>query len=94
VTFADPKTGERRTIVSGDDPDYLSPDYVRSRMIVGSPDTCARIVADLIMRGGIDRLVVRGQFPGQPQTEALTMLESFITDVPPRVEGLLADADV
>lgn len=89
VTYADPQTGERRTITSADDPDYLSAHYVQSRMIVGSPDTCARIVTDLVSEGKIDRLVVRGQFPGQPRAEALHMLETFIREVPPRVTALL-----
>lgn len=45
------------------------------RFIVGSPDTCARQVDEIVDRLGVSDLICRCHWPGMPATDALRSLE-------------------
>jgi alkanesulfonate monooxygenase SsuD/methylene tetrahydromethanopterin reductase-like flavin-dependent oxidoreductase (luciferase family) len=60
------------------------------RFVLGSPETCARQIVELVTRLGVDHLVCRVQWPGMPQADALRTLRLLAEEVRPRVEAALS----
>jgi alkanesulfonate monooxygenase SsuD/methylene tetrahydromethanopterin reductase-like flavin-dependent oxidoreductase (luciferase family) len=56
-----------------------------SRFVLGSPATCAAILADHIDRLGADHFVCRLQWPGMPQAQVLSSMQLLARDVLPAV---------
>jgi len=80
LTWRDPKTGQRRAMTR-DDPDYLSPDFVEGRWLIGPPD---RIVDDIVAGQAsmkLDRLVWQPKLPGTSLRDAVESLEIMARDV-------------
>ena len=56
-----------------------------SRFVLGSPETCAAILADHIDRLGADHFVCRLQWPGMPQHQVLNSMRLLAQEVLPAV---------
>ena len=57
------------------------------RFVLGSPETCAAILADHIDRLGADHFVCRVQWPGMPQQQVLRSMRLLAQEVLPAVRG-------
>jgi len=55
------------------------------RFILGSPQTCAAQIREHVDRLGVNRLIVRAQWPGMPQADVLRTLRLLATEVLPAV---------
>lgn len=53
------------------------------RFVLGSPETCAAILADHVNRLGVDHFVCRLQWPGMPQAQVLRSMRLLATEVMP-----------
>ena len=53
------------------------------RFVLGSPETCAAILADHVDRLGVDHFVCRLQWPGMPQQEVLNSMRLLAREVWP-----------
>ena len=53
------------------------------RFVLGSPETCAAILADHVDRLGIDHFVCRLQWPGMPQRQVLSSMRLLAREVWP-----------
>ena len=53
------------------------------RFVLGSPETCAAILADHVNRLGADHFVCRLQWPGMPQAQVLRSMRLLATEVMP-----------
>ena len=60
------------------------------RFVLGSPSTCATLLADHVNRLGADYLVCRLQWPGMPQAQVLHSMRLLATEVVP---ALMTRAD-
>ena len=58
--------------------------------MLGSPQTCAAILADHIDRLRADHLVCKLQWPGMPQHEVLSSMRLLAQEVLPAVHALHA----
>ena len=63
-----------------------------SRFVLGSPETCAAILADHIDRLGADHFVCRVQWPGMPQAQVLSSMRLLAQEVLPAVREAAATA--
>jgi alkanesulfonate monooxygenase SsuD/methylene tetrahydromethanopterin reductase-like flavin-dependent oxidoreductase (luciferase family) len=61
-----------------------------SRFVLGSPETCAAILADHVERLGADHFVCRVQWPGMPQERVLSSMRLLAQEVLPAVAGARA----
>jgi alkanesulfonate monooxygenase SsuD/methylene tetrahydromethanopterin reductase-like flavin-dependent oxidoreductase (luciferase family) len=62
------------------------------RFVLGSPETCAAILAEHVERLGIDHFVCRLQWPGMPQQHVLSSMRLLAQEVWPAVaEAAAAD---
>ena len=57
------------------------------RFVLGSPETCAAILADHVNRLGADHFVCRLQWPGMPQAQVLRSMRLLATEVMPALEA-------
>lgn len=55
------------------------------RFVLGSPETCAAILAEHVERLGADHIVCRVQWPGMPQEDVLRSLRLLAEEVLPRL---------
>ena len=53
------------------------------RFVLGSPETCAAILADHVDRLGVDQFVCRLQWPGMPQQQVLNSMRLLAREVWP-----------
>ena len=87
ITYVDEQTGERKQIRSGDDPYYLSRPFIDQRFVVGSPESCAAKITQIIDTMRLDRFIFRPQFPGQPLDDAVSTIRRMTTEVMPLVKA-------
>jgi alkanesulfonate monooxygenase SsuD/methylene tetrahydromethanopterin reductase-like flavin-dependent oxidoreductase (luciferase family) len=57
------------------------------RFVLGSPKTCARILADHIDRLGADHFVCRVQWPGMPQRAVMNSMRLLANEVLPALQS-------
>ncbi|QEC48419.1 LLM class flavin-dependent oxidoreductase [Baekduia soli] len=55
------------------------------RFVIGSPQTCAAILAEHVARLGVDHIICRAQWPGMPQEHVLRTLRLLAHEVAPRL---------
>jgi alkanesulfonate monooxygenase SsuD/methylene tetrahydromethanopterin reductase-like flavin-dependent oxidoreductase (luciferase family) len=55
------------------------------RFVLGSPETCAAILAEHVERLGADRFICRLQWPGMPQEQVLRSMRLLAEEVLPRL---------
>jgi alkanesulfonate monooxygenase SsuD/methylene tetrahydromethanopterin reductase-like flavin-dependent oxidoreductase (luciferase family) len=60
------------------------------RFVVGSPQTCAAILADHVERLGANHFVCRLQWPGMPQREVLSSMRLLAQEVAPALRDRTA----
>jgi alkanesulfonate monooxygenase SsuD/methylene tetrahydromethanopterin reductase-like flavin-dependent oxidoreductase (luciferase family) len=53
------------------------------RFVLGSPETCAAILADHVDRLGVDYFICRLQWPGMPQQQVLNSMRLLAREVWP-----------
>ena len=58
---------------------------LRGRFVIGSPQTCAAILAEHVRRLGVDHVICRAQWPGMPQEHVLRTLRLLAHEVVPRL---------
>jgi alkanesulfonate monooxygenase SsuD/methylene tetrahydromethanopterin reductase-like flavin-dependent oxidoreductase (luciferase family) len=63
------------------------------RFIVGSPETCAALLREHVMRLGVDEVICRVQWPGMAQADVLRSLRLLAEEVRPAVEPTRRPAD-
>ena len=57
------------------------------RFVIGSPQTCAALIAEHVERLGVDEVICRVQWPGMPQRDALRSLRLLAEEVLPAVHA-------
>jgi len=57
------------------------------RFVVGSPETCATLLAEHVERLGVGEVLCRVHWPGMPQREALRSLRLLAAEVLPAVRA-------
>lgn len=62
------------------------------RFIIGDPQTCAEVLADLTRRTGATDLILRAQFRGVDPERALATVDLLGREVRPRLHQMLQDA--
>jgi alkanesulfonate monooxygenase SsuD/methylene tetrahydromethanopterin reductase-like flavin-dependent oxidoreductase (luciferase family) len=60
------------------------------RFVLGSPETCAAILAEHVERLGADHFVCRLQWPGMPQREVLSSMRLLAREVLPELRARCA----
>jgi len=83
--FADDGAGGKRRVRQVDDPWLQSPEFARDRFIIGDPEHCASEIARYRDELGIDLLILRMQYPGQPASQVERSLELTGREVMPRL---------
>lgn len=69
------------------------PRLARDRFIIGDPQTCAEMLADLTRRTGATDLILRAQFRGVDPEQALATVDLLGREVRPRLHRMLQGAD-
>ncbi|MCP5201144.1 MAG: LLM class flavin-dependent oxidoreductase [Gammaproteobacteria bacterium] len=80
--------GSRRLVDDPGDPYFESEAFRRDRHIIGDPEFCARELRRYRDEVGVENMILRMQFPGQPHAQVMRSLELLVSEVIPRVEGL------
>jgi alkanesulfonate monooxygenase SsuD/methylene tetrahydromethanopterin reductase-like flavin-dependent oxidoreductase (luciferase family) len=62
------------------------------RFVLGSPATCVEILADHVIRLGVDHFVCRLQWPGMPQRDVLSSMRLLAQEVLPALRARYAPA--
>lgn len=82
---ADDGAGGTRRVTDPNDPYLRSAAFARDRFIVGDPEHCARELARYRDEVGVERLILRMQYPGQPAAQVERCLELTAAEVVPRL---------
>ncbi len=83
--FADDGAGGKRRVSQVDYPWLQAPEFARDRFIIGDPEHCASEIARYRDELGIDLLILRMQYPGQPASQVERSLELTGREVMPRL---------
>lgn len=86
--YDDNADGSRRLVTDPNDAYFESENYRRDRHIIGDPEFCARELRRFRDEAGIDLMILRMQFPGQPHAQVMRSLELLVNEVIPRVEAI------
>lgn len=81
---SDGKGGTRR-VTDPNDPYFDSEEFRRDRFIIGDPEHCARELRRYRDQVGVDTLILRMQYPGQPASQVARSLELTAAEVMPRM---------
>lgn len=79
--------GSTRLVDDPNDAYFESERFRRDRHIIGDPEFCARELRRYRDEVGIDNMILRMQFPGQPHDQVMRCLDLLVNEVIPRVEG-------
>lgn len=86
LAFYDRNADGTRRLVTDPQDDYLASERFRqNRHIIGDPDFCVRELRRYRDEVGIDNIILRMQFPGQPMAQVMKSLELLANEVIPRV---------
>jgi alkanesulfonate monooxygenase SsuD/methylene tetrahydromethanopterin reductase-like flavin-dependent oxidoreductase (luciferase family) len=77
--------GSRRLITDPMDEYMESERFRKDRHIIGDPDFCAQQLRRYRDEVGIENIILRMQFPGQPMAQVMKSLELLVNEVIPRV---------
>lgn len=83
--LAEDGAGGVRRVRQADDPWLQSPEFARDRFIIGDPEHCASEIARYRDELGVDLLLLRMQYPGQPASQVERSLELTAKEVMPRL---------
>jgi alkanesulfonate monooxygenase SsuD/methylene tetrahydromethanopterin reductase-like flavin-dependent oxidoreductase (luciferase family) len=86
LPFYDVKPDGSRRLVTDPQDEYLESErFRRNRHIIGDPDFCVRELRRYRDEIGIDNIILRMQFPGQPMAQVMKSLELLVREVNPWV---------
>jgi alkanesulfonate monooxygenase SsuD/methylene tetrahydromethanopterin reductase-like flavin-dependent oxidoreductase (luciferase family) len=87
-TYVDAATGERKPL-TGDNPLYLSEDFMQARWFVGTPGDIAAKMVDWLPRFTLDHFIFQARQPGMTLHHAVDSLEAIAKGVLPVVRAKL-----
>lgn len=76
LSYVDPASGERKPL-TGDNPYYLSEEFMQSRWFLGTPADIAEKILAWQPRLNLDHLIFQPRPPGMPLRQAIDELEAF-----------------
>lgn len=79
--------GTPRLVTDPADGYFESERFRRDRHIIGDPEFCARELRRYRDEVGVENMILRMQFPGQPMEQVMRSLELLAKEVIPRVEA-------
>ncbi len=79
--------GSKRLVDDPKDSYFESADFRQNRHIIGDPEFCANEIRRYRDEANIDNIILRMQFPGQPNDQVRRSLELLSNEVIPRVES-------
>ena len=86
LPFYDRNPDGTQRLVTDPQDEYLESERFRhNRHIIGDPDFCVRQLRRYRDEVGIDNIILRMQFPGQPMAQVMKSLELLVKEVIPRV---------
>ncbi len=88
-TYLDPATGERKPL-TGDNPLYLSQDFMQARWFLGTPDDIAAKMIEWLPRFKLDHFIFQARQPGMSLRQAVDSLEAIAKGALPLVRARLA----
>ncbi|MFT4584361.1 MAG: alkanesulfonate monooxygenase SsuD [Gammaproteobacteria bacterium] len=77
--------GSKRLVTDPNDEYLESERFRKDRHIIGDPEFCANELRRYRDDAGIDNVILRMQFPGQPNAQVMNSLELLVKEVIPRV---------
>jgi alkanesulfonate monooxygenase SsuD/methylene tetrahydromethanopterin reductase-like flavin-dependent oxidoreductase (luciferase family) len=77
--------GSKRLVTDPADEYLESERFRKDRHIIGDPDFCVRELRRYRDEVGIDNIILRMQYPGQPMAQVMKSLELLVREVIPRV---------
>jgi alkanesulfonate monooxygenase SsuD/methylene tetrahydromethanopterin reductase-like flavin-dependent oxidoreductase (luciferase family) len=88
LPFYDTNADGTSRLVTDPGDEYLESErFRRDRHIIGDVEFCARELRRYRDEVGIENMILRMQFPGQPTAQVMRSLELLVGEVIPRVEG-------
>jgi alkanesulfonate monooxygenase SsuD/methylene tetrahydromethanopterin reductase-like flavin-dependent oxidoreductase (luciferase family) len=88
LSYVDRATGERKPL-TGDNPYFLSEEFMQERWLLGTPDEIARKIVAWQPRLGADHIIFQPRPPGMALRQAIDELEAIAKGVMPAVARAL-----